>query len=88
MIQFKDFVPKQVSKGGFLSQAQYESIGRAVLEADNWVRDASIEVINIETVVLPNMHSPREEGSTDSSLHQDSEWPTSWHQFIRIWYQA
>jgi len=88
MIEFKDFTPRQLSKGGFLSAAQYESFEHAVKEAGSWVDSEQVTVINIETVVLPNMHSPHEEGSTDAELRQSGDFVTAWSQFIRVWYQA
>ncbi len=88
MIEFKDFAPRQLSEGGFLSAAQYASFEDAVNEAGSWIESAKVTVINIETVVLPNMRSRREEGSTDTSLRQSDERSTTWNQFIRVWYQA
>lgn len=88
MIKFKDFAPRQLSKGGFLSTAKYDSFEEAVKEAALWVNSTNVTVINIETVVLPNMYSPHEEGSTDAELRQNSDFLTAWNQFVRVWYQA
>ena len=88
MFNFKDFVPKQISPGGFFSNASYESLEQAIKESNQWVDQNDIDVINIETVVLPNIHANDEDGSTDTSLWQGGESSATWHQFIRIWYKV
>ncbi len=88
MIAFKDFAPEQRSKAGFLRAAQYASFEVAVREAGQWIERENVTIINIETVVLPNMHSPHEEGSTDPELGQSGDFATAWNQFVRVWYQA
>lgn len=88
MIAFKDFAPEQRAKAGFFRTAQYESFEAAVHEAGRWIEGENVTVINIETVVLPNMHSPHEDGSTDPELGQSSDFATAWNQFVRVWYQA
>ena len=45
------------------------------------------DVLNVETVVLPNIWSPYEEGSADVALGTSGEMPSHWHQFIRCWYE-
>ncbi len=47
----------------------------AVLQANLWVVDHKVRVMNIETVVLPNN---QENESISSSV--------PWYQFIRVWY--
>jgi hypothetical protein len=88
MIQFKDFYPKEVTPAGFLSRAQYESLYQAVDAANAWVNESNAKLLNIETVVLPNIHRPHEEGTTDTSLWQGGESSATWHQFIRVWYSS
>ncbi len=45
-----------------------------------------VKLLNLETVVLPNTWSPHEEGSNDSSLGTAGEFPSLWHQFVRVWF--
>jgi hypothetical protein len=84
MIQFRDFVPQQV-KGSWNEGRKYEDFEAAVAAADQWMRKAKITPLQIETVVLPNIDAPKEEGTTDAALGTVSGW-ASWHQFLRIWY--
>ncbi len=86
MIEFKDFVPKQISSGGFLTPAEYDSFSEAAGAAARWAEAKGVRVINIETVVLPNMHHPHEEGSGDAALRTRGDFQSSWHQFVRVWY--
>jgi hypothetical protein len=44
--------------------------------------------VTLETVVLPNIWHPYEEGSSDPSLRASGEMSTSWHQFLRCWYRT
>lgn len=86
MLSFKDFVPQEVAAGGFLKVAEYESFDAALAAANDWIHENNIQVINIETVVLPNIWSRFEEGSTDTSLGTRGDFPSHWHQFIRVWF--
>ncbi len=88
MLQFRDFVPKMVSAPAFLKEAEYESFDEAVVAANHWIHDNRIKVINIETVVLPNIWSRWEEGSTDTSLGTSGDSPSRWHQFVRVWHRT
>jgi hypothetical protein len=87
MIQFQDFVPKMVAGPGFLKLAEYESFEEAIAAANQWIEKKQIQVISLETVVLPNIWNKWEEGTTDASLGTSGESPSHWHQFLRVWYQ-
>ena len=85
MIEFKDFVPRMLGPAGFLGEPEFESLEDALVAANEWVESEDIEVISIETVVLPNLHNPFEEGSGDVNIRQDEEHVTAWNQYVRIW---
>ena len=86
MLKYKDFVPKQISAPGFLNPGEHETFDDAVIAANSWLAENRVNVINLETVVLPNIWSQWEEGSTDASLGIGSGSPSHWHQFLRCWY--
>ena len=88
MLDFKDFVPKQLASAGFFKQAEYESFEDAVAAAGKWISDNNIKVTNVETVVLPNIWNRYEEGPTDPSIRTAGEMASSWHQFVRCWHQV
>ena len=88
MIRFEDFVPKMIAGPAFLKEAEHETFDEAVMAANRWIQENRIKVINIETVVLPNIWSRWEEGSTDTSLGTSGDSPSRWHQFVRVWYRV
>lgn len=88
MIRYFDFVPPQFSPAGFLRSAQYGTLEQALDMANQWIQQAGVKVINIETVVLPNIHRQGEEGSSDPALRTSGEVASYWHQFIRVWYET
>lgn len=86
MITFKDFVPKMQRAPRIFKEGEFETFDEAVIAANAWIQKNNIKVISLETVVLPNIWSRFEEGSTDVSLGTSGDSPSRWHQFVRCWY--
>lgn len=87
LLKFKDFVPEQLSKNPWTGKGKYESLGQMVREINHWMAlHPGIDVMNIETVVLPNIHENKEEGSEDTELPPSAMGQYIWHQFFRVWY--
>ena len=86
MIAYQDFVPEKIASGGFFKMASYESLNECLRQANRWIAANGIEVVNVETVVLPNMYAPGEEGSAHVQLRTSGEMSATWHQFIRVWH--
>ena len=82
MYHFKDFAPQPIKRSFF--KTDYESFEEVLVTANAWIRDHKIEVLNIETVVLPNMGSG---GGTTDMTHTSSESGSYWLQFLRVWYK-
>ena len=89
MLKYKNFVPRQTNAEGFFSEADYEDFDAAVAAADAWIERTGVDVIQIETVVLPNIFASGEKGPNDSYLKvRTSDGSRAhWHQFLRIWYR-
>ena len=87
-IQFKDFVPRKVAEAGLFKPAEFESFDEAVKAASRWVKENDVQLINVETVLLPNIWSHFENGTADSSLGTSGDSPSHWHQFVRCWYRV
>lgn len=51
---FRDFAPKQNRPSGFFQSAEYDNLMEAVRQANLWVVDHQVRVVNIETVVIPS----------------------------------
>lgn len=85
MVKFKDFVPNIDKK--FLVSNDLESLSSTLERMNTWIRqNEMIEIINVETVALPNIHGSSEEGSTDPEL-SFQEYKPVWYQFFRVWYR-
>ena len=87
MLKYKDFVPQEIEAPGFFTAGMHESFDHAVEAANRWIVDNQIQLVSLETVVLPNIWSRWEEGSTDASIGTSGEAPSRWHQFLRCWYR-
>ncbi|MFK7951638.1 MAG: hypothetical protein AB8B73_02235 [Ekhidna sp.] len=87
MIEHIDFTPKLTKKGGLFKSAQIETFGDIVSSMNEWISQNSYEIINIETVLLPNIHDSDEEGSDDTMLGTGRESSSHWYQLIRVWYK-
>lgn len=94
MIACRDFAPQQLQpphqflqQFSLAEQAKHESFESAILAANDWIREENRDVVSIETVVLPNIWEPHEEGTQDPSLRSVAAVP-QWHQFVRVWYRV
>jgi hypothetical protein len=91
-MHFKDFIPHATEThrnflGMDISEQTFESFPACVEAARAWAEQNPVEIINIETVVLPNMYDPAQEGTVDTDLISSKESRTHWYQFVRVWYR-
>lgn len=86
MLCYRDFVPQQKRPPGFFRQGEHESFDMAVQAANDWLVVQQVKLVNLETVVLPNIWNRWEEGSSDASLATGGDHPSHWHQVLRVWY--
>lgn len=86
-ISIKDFVPAK-SKGGVFKSSKVQQFDDVVSAMNQWLDEHNPSVINIETVVLPNIHDSQEEGSKDTELWTGGESSSQWYQLIRVWYKS
>ena len=91
---FKDFVPKRMANAGVvkflglsLPTDTFESFEDCVRAAGQWIETNKVDVISVETVVLPNIYAPHEEGPTDPALGVRGDFPAFWYQFVRVWHR-
>ncbi len=87
MIEYRDFAPKQLAAGGLFKAATFDTLSAAVLAANEWIAANGIDVINVETVVLPNLWTSGSMGTADANRILQSGFAQSWNQFIRVWYR-
>lgn len=90
MLAYRDFAPRSLSRSMWeeLTGAEtYETFDVAVEAANAWIRSQRVKVVNVETVVFPNVFEKSEEGTSDARVTTMSGW-ASWHQFVRVWYET
>jgi hypothetical protein len=94
MIQCKDFAPRITERGPFGGASDYESFSDVVSEVNQWIASTTIQVINVETVVLPD----RIEGTSDGVYGvtvSNGVYPVmisqgvtvNYFQCVRVWYR-
>lgn len=87
-ITLKDFVPAK-GKGGMFKSGKVQHFDEVLAAMNQWIHEnKDIEVVNIETVVLPNIHDSNEEGSQDTELWTGGESSSQWYQLLRVWYKT
>ncbi len=86
-IAFKDFIPKEGTKPtptlfGEVQVKTFADLEEAVERANKWIARKGAQVVNVETVFLPNV------GETDQSTATTnfSNMADRWRQFVRVWY--
>jgi len=87
-LTFKDFYPERISYSQWTGRGDYPPLDDSLREMNTWIAShPEIDLINIETIVLPNIHSKKEEGSKDPELmvHTGGSY-VMWHQVFRVWY--
>ncbi|MGB3519686.1 MAG: hypothetical protein WBA43_24760 [Elainellaceae cyanobacterium] len=94
MIKYKDFAPRITERGPFGGPSDYESFSEVVSVVNQWIERTTIQVINVETVVLPD----RLEGTSDdvygvttsNAFHPvmiSQGLPIKCFQCVRVWYK-
>lgn len=87
MIKHIDFTPQITRKGKIFKSTEIESFSSIVDAMNDWINEHQPEVVNVETVVLPNIHDSDEDGSEDTMLGTGRESSSNWYQLIRLWYR-
>ncbi|MEP4531862.1 MAG: hypothetical protein ABJ004_02170 [Cyclobacteriaceae bacterium] len=86
-ITVRDFVPEK-SKGGMFKSGKVQHFDEVLASMNQWIDgNPNIEIVNIETVLLPNIHDSNEEGSQDTELWTGGESSSQWYQLLRVWYK-
>ena len=83
-LSYKDFFPA-VLKSGFFS-TEHEALSATVARASEWVSGVGVRVINVETVVLPNIR--KVEDASQVGIRTSGEMSSHWYQIVRVWYEV
>jgi len=87
MIEYRDFAPKQLAAPALFKAASFDTLDTAVAAANEWIAAHGVEVINVETIVLPNLWSTHSAGTTDPNRVLQPGFAEAWNQFVRVWYR-
>ena len=80
MIAYRDFAPGQVTAPALMQPA--------LAGANAWIGSNAIDVLSVETIVLPNLWTPHSEGTADPNRVLQPGFAQAWNQFIRVWYRV
>jgi hypothetical protein len=87
-LEFMDFVAQTIDAGGLKRAAQVEDIDAVTGRLNDWLAaHPGLQILNVETVVLPNINHAGARGSKDSLLHQEGGRADDWHQLVRVWFR-
>lgn len=83
MMRFKDFAIHKKEK-----PEEQEEVGELLLRINNWVEENEHVVLNIETLLFPNLH--KNKWSTGARFFTVSEQAQATYQFqvFRVWYKT
>jgi hypothetical protein len=81
--KYKDFFPEVLRSGLF--STEYEALTDTVSRANRWVEACRVQVINLETVVLPNIDGAEDASQAASITIRRSD--NDWYQVVRVWYK-
>jgi hypothetical protein len=96
VITFRDFVPQPLNYTGLprgifgaLKQPEFETFEEAVASANAWIAQEAIQVIHLETVVLPHLYiqDAKDVSKTDQAIVEGHK-VAFWEQFVRVWYEV
>ncbi|MEG5037219.1 hypothetical protein [Microcoleus sp. AT3-D2] len=94
MIQCKDFAPRITERGSFGGASDYESFSEVVSAVNQWIETTTIQVINVESVVLPDHLEGTSDGNYGLTVSNGfypvmiSQGVTiNCFQCVRVWYR-
>lgn len=86
-LEFRDFAPVMLDPGGIVSPPTFEPFENAVRAANEWFRKSGVTVVNVETILLPNLTLLSDKATSGVALFRVSQ-DAYWYQIVRVWYDA
>ena len=94
MIKYKDFAPRITERGPLGGPSEYESFSEVMSAVNQWIESTTIQVINVETVVLPDRIKGMGDGDygvkTSDAFYPviiSQGLPIKYFQCVRVWYR-
>lgn len=86
VIKCKDFAPQPILRGPFGGVAEVEPFSQVVSAANQWIENQSVQVINVETVALPQNANSTNDGVYGFTIANGTGL-VQWYQCVRVWYR-
>jgi len=83
-ISYQDFLPRITDESLFFRE--HELLSDTVARANEWIAAWNVKVINVETVLLPNVDGPVDASRT--ALRTSGRVSSHWYQIVRVWHQV
>jgi len=90
-IQYRDFAPQWKTKVLGLAVGGRQSVDDVVAQANAWIEAQAIEVVNIETLILPESAAEQSQQSGHSDMRYNIgmfEIVGKRMQVVRVWYRS
>jgi hypothetical protein len=94
MIECKNFAHRITEQGLFGGASEYESFSKVVSAVNQWIESTTIQVINVETVVLPDHLEGTSDGVYGVTVSNgvypvttSSGITINCFQCVRVWYR-
>jgi hypothetical protein len=81
---YQDFFPLALKRGIF--STVHEPLPATVARANQWVAKFGVRVVNVETVVLPNIDSVGD--ASQVGIRTSGGRGSYWYQIVRVWYET
>lgn len=91
MIKFIDFTLNIISPGALFTAPKFESKEEALLRMNAWIEENEISVLNIETLMMPNLDLGVSDAKTEDTYYLTKGGQgqkDKWFQIFRVWYQG
>lgn len=88
MIKYEDFSPQITERGLLGNPKKAQTLQGTIDTVNQWIADNAIEIINIETVMIPFSIYGKSPTSYHRRKYQIIEGRADWHQIIRVWHKV
>ena len=83
---YKDFSPPAVENK--VIPTKYENFPEVVAHANEWIRNSGVTVLNVETVLLPNLQNLKDTLQVIHSVSGTVMNSIYLFQVLRVWYNS
>ena len=85
-LKYKDFSPPAVENK--VIPTKYENFPEVVAHANEWIRSSGVTVLNVETILLPNLQNLKDTLQVIQSVSGEIIVSSYLFQVLRVWYDS